>query len=228
MRNSTFKNEILSPFSPDEIASDQDPFENFDILIEEIKDTRQPESKLKQKDVHEVFKSPVSSLSLPAVATKLAKDIDENQQELNNNDSVNQESSIIDLSNLDIFSDFKVSSSKFFDEDDISLFEGNKRKRNPSILTSTSENITEFNKNIGFKDHESPIIDLSNLDIFSDFDISSLDGNKAKRNPSIPSSSAEQIIVVVSIINTQLELIFLISGCRFYKLRPQSYLPPRN
>ena len=43
------KNEIPSPFSPDEIASDQDPFENFDILIEEIKDTRQPESKLKHQ-----------------------------------------------------------------------------------------------------------------------------------------------------------------------------------
>ena len=34
-RNST---EISSPFSPDEIASDRDPFENFDILIEEITD----------------------------------------------------------------------------------------------------------------------------------------------------------------------------------------------
>ena len=202
MRSSTLKNEISSPFSPDEIASDQDPFENFDILIEEIKETRQPESKLKQKDVHEVFKSPVSSLSLPAVAIKLAKDIDENQKELDDNDSINNESPIIDLSNLDIFSDFKVSSSKFFDEENISLFEGNKRKRNPSILTSTSENTTEFNKSNDFKDYESPIIDLSNLDIFSDFDISSLDGNKKKRNPSIPSSSADKIIVVVSNKNT--------------------------
>ena len=202
LRSGTLKNEILSPFTADEIASDKDPFENFDILIEEIKEPNgaiQSESKLKQTVVHEVFKSPVSSLSLPAVATKLAKDIDENQKELNNNKEFNdQESPIIDLSNLDIFSDFKVSSSKFFDEEEISLFDGNKRKRNPSILTSSSEKKKGQLKNNDFNDNESPIIDLSNLDIFSDFESSSLNGIKSKRNPSILSSSTDKINVVVS------------------------------
>ena len=198
LNNGTLKNEILSPFTADEIASDKDPFENFDILIEEIKEP-EPGSKLKQKVVHEVFKSPVSSLSLPAVATKLAKDIDENQKELNNNKDFNDyESPIIDLSNLDIFSDFKVSSSKFFDEEEISLFDGNKRKRNPSNLTLSSENEKEQLKNHDFNDNESPIIDLSKLDIFSDFDSSSLNGIKSKRNPSIFSSSSDKANVVVS------------------------------
>ena len=205
-RNST---EISSPFSPDEIASDRDPFENFDILIEEItdiEDSNHPKSKLKQKEVQEVFKSPVSSLTLPAVATKLAKDIDENQKKFKNNGFKDHESPIIDLSNLDIF--FEPSSYKLLDEEEISIVDSNKRKRNPANPLTSSENKKEFKTN-DFNDHKTPIIDLSNLDIFGDFETSpstffdevetsSFDGNKRKRNPSIPPSSSNQITVVVS------------------------------
>ena len=208
-RNST---EISSPFSPDEIASDRDPFENFDILIEEItdvEDSNHPKSKLKQKEVQEVFKSPVTSLTLPAVATKLAKDIDENQKKFKNNGLKDHESPIIDLSNLDIFRSFEPSSYKLLDEEEISIIDGNKRKRNPANPLTSSENQKESKPN-DFNDHKPPIIDLSNLDIFSDFkpspsaffdeeeEISSFDGNKRKRNPSISLSSSNQITVVVS------------------------------
>ena len=216
--------EISSPFAPDEIASDKDPFENFDILIEEIKESQesdQPKSTLKQKVVKEVFKSPVSSLTLPAVATKLAKDIDENQKKFKNNDFDDQESPIIDLSSLDIFSDLDISTSKFFDAEDITLFDGKKRKRNP--LASSSE-IPSESKGNDFNDTEPPVIDLSSLDIFGDFELPSsnypdedlftFDGNKRKRNPSIPTSSDDNIIVVVSNDCLKARLIFShISGC---------------
>ena len=152
--------------------------------------------------MQEVFKSPVSSLTLPAVATKLAKDIDENQKKFKNNDLKDFEFPIIDLSNLDIFRSFEPSSYKLLDEEEISLLEGNKRKRNPPNLISSSE----F-KNNDFNDHKPPIIELSNLDIFSDFElspstffdeegISSFDGNKKrKRNPLIPASSSSSVVV---------------------------------
>ena len=163
--------------------------------------------------MQEVFKSPVSSLTLPAVVTKLAKDIDENQKKFKHNDLKDFEFPIIDLSNLDIFRSFEPSSYKLLDKAEISLLEGNKRKRNPPDLISSSENQKEF-KNNDINDQKSPIIDLTNLDLFSDFElspstffdeeeISSFDGNKRKRNPSIPASSSNQITVVVS--NTYLK-----------------------
>ena len=201
--------EISSPFSPDEIASERDPLENFHIFIEEIsdiEDSNQPKSKLKQKEVQEVFKSPVSSLTLPAVATKLAKDIDENQKKFKNHDLGDYEFPIIDLSNLDIFRSFEPPSYKLLDEEETSILDGNKRKRNPPNLISSSENQKEF-KNYDFNDHKPPIIELTNLDIFSDFElspstffdeeeISSFDGNKKrKRNPLFPASSSSSVVV---------------------------------
>ena len=83
LKNSVLKSEISIPFSPHEIATDQNAFENFDIVIEEIPVPEESElDNLKtQNQVKEVFKSPVSSLTLPAVAIKLAKDIDENHNE---------------------------------------------------------------------------------------------------------------------------------------------------
>ena len=143
LKNSVLKSEISSPFSPHEIATDQNAFENFDIVIEEIPVPEESElDNLKtQNQVKEVFKSPVSSLTLPAVAIKLAKDIDENHNEFDKIGINNNESPIIDLSNLDIFSDFGLSSSKFLNDEEIPLFDGKKEKRNPASSSSVSDNI---------------------------------------------------------------------------------------
>ena len=65
----------------------------------------------------------------------------ENHNEFDKIGINNNESPIIDLSNLDIFSDFGLSSSKFFNDEEIPLFVGKKEKRNPASSSSVSDNI---------------------------------------------------------------------------------------
>ena len=112
-----------------EIATDEDPLANIDIIVEEVDDDKNQ----KHNEVKEVFKSPVSSLTLPAVATKLAQDLDEDKEDFSKEsvDLSDDSVPIIDLSSLDLFSSNK--SVDFFNADEITLFETVKDKRNPEL-----------------------------------------------------------------------------------------------
>ena len=127
---------LLGAFDIADIATDKDPFEDFDIVIQEVAD---PSAEVPtSKEVQEVFKSPVSSLSLPAVATKLAEDLDKGHQDFSLEKEDEEEGTpVIDLSQLDIFNDFK---DIVFNDEDISLFETNKEKRNPFRTLSLDNN----------------------------------------------------------------------------------------
>ena len=126
---------LLGAFDIADIATDKDPFEDFDIVIQEVAD---PNAEVPtSKEVQEVFKSPVSSLSLPAVATKLAEDLDKGHQDFSLEKEKEEGTPVIDLSQLDIFNDFK---DIVFNDEDISLFETNKEKRNPFRTLSLDNN----------------------------------------------------------------------------------------
>ena len=127
---------LLGAFDIADIATDKDPFEDFDIVIQEVAD---PNAEVPtSKEVQEVFKSPVSSLSLPAVATKLAEDLDKGHEDFSLEKEKEEEGTpVIDLSQLDIFNDFK---DIVFNDEDISLFETNKEKRNPFSTLSLDNN----------------------------------------------------------------------------------------
>ena len=127
---------LLGAFDITDIATDKDPFEDFDIVIQEVADPN--EEVPTSKEVQEVFKSPVSSLSLPAVATKLAEDLDKGHQDFSLEKEKEEDGTpVIDLSQLDIFNDFK---DIVFNDEDISLFETNKEKRNPFRTLSLDNN----------------------------------------------------------------------------------------
>ena len=128
---------ITSPFADHEIATDTKTLENIDIIIEEV-----PQKiATKPNDVKDMLKSPVTSLTLPAVATKLAKDIEDSKSNFNKDiedSNINKEievikeeavAPIIDLSSLDLFSDFETPNFELFKREDLSIFPSIKEEK---------------------------------------------------------------------------------------------------
>ena len=120
---------LLNVFDDLEIATD--PFENFDIIIEEVTESSLKDTK---DEVQDAFKSPVTSLTLPAVATKLVNDIDTNQDDFSSETKQNIKTPVIDLSNIDFFDDLVVTAEELFNEDELALADTRKDKRNPEVI----------------------------------------------------------------------------------------------
>ena len=114
-------------FENDDIFSDIEDLDNFEIFIREV-----PEN---FEGIKDVLKTPVSSLTVPALAEKFMTDLENKEKDFNeeaNKNDKNKED-VIDLSKLDLFNDFidPISESSGL----ASVTEKRKKdKRNPGIF----------------------------------------------------------------------------------------------
>ena len=108
-------------FEDDEIFSDLEDFENFEIVIREI-----PEKKPENfEDIKEAFKTtPVSGLTIPAVAEKLMADLEKKEQDFKGEaEKIEKDAPIIDLSEIELFEEVGSQAGETI-----------KDKRNPEIF----------------------------------------------------------------------------------------------
>ena len=87
-------------FEDDEIFSDLEDFENFEIVIREI-----PEN---FEDIKEAFKTtPVSGLTIPALAEKFMADLEKKEKDFKDEtEKIEKDVPVIDLSEVDLFEEF--------------------------------------------------------------------------------------------------------------------------
>ena len=86
-------------FENDEIFTEIEDLDNFEIIIREV-----PENFGGIKDA---LKTPVASLTVPALAEKFMTDLENKEKDFNEEAIKNQEDAqVIDLSKLDLFNDF--------------------------------------------------------------------------------------------------------------------------
>ena len=86
-------------FENDDIFSEIEDLDNFEIIIREI-----PEN---FDGIKDLFKTPVSSLTVPALAEKFMTDLENKEKDFHEESLKSQEEvEVIDLSKLDLFNDF--------------------------------------------------------------------------------------------------------------------------
>ena len=112
-------------FEDDDIFNELEDFENFEIIIREV-----PED---FEEIKEAFKTPISSLTIPAVAEKFMTDLENKEKEFNDEavkSDDEEEIQVIDLSDLDLFDEFGGFAT-----------DTRKDKRNPAIFIVSILNV---------------------------------------------------------------------------------------
>ena len=117
-------------FENDDIFSEIEDFDKFEIIIREVPENFQ--------GIKEVLKTPVSSLTVPALAEKFMTDLENKEKDFNDEANIKDKDiedaqDVIDLSKLDIFNDFIEPISQSESEGLVSVG-GKKEKRNEGIF----------------------------------------------------------------------------------------------
>ena len=117
-------------FENDDIFSEIEDFDKFEIIIREVPENFQ--------GIKEVLKTPVSSLTVPALAEKFMTDLENKEKDFNDEANIKDKDiedaqDVIDLSKLDIFKDFIEPISQSESEGLVSVG-GKKEKRNEGIF----------------------------------------------------------------------------------------------
>lgn len=127
-------------FENDDIFSEIEDFDKFEIIIREVPENFQ--------GIKEVLKTPVSSLTVPALAEKFMTDLENKEKDFNDEANIKDKDiedaqDVIDLSKLDIFKDFIEPISQSESEGLVSVG-GKKEKRNEGIFIVCIRLIEEF------------------------------------------------------------------------------------